>query len=234
MKLSSSHIHKCVDRICKSANAFHSNFVRIAPLGPELYFHLRSLDCLKAMIKGSSLRPHADLLYSMLTAWGMNSRKARLEPFEVFLESLQITHPLILSLQRVTLLKADPHDWDKLHTLWKTLRVTDCTSKYQMIGKSKVLAHLLPHWVAPIDRAHTLQFLAKSPSMPTLEEDQWQIFREIHEKFFLLVARKRGQMLSCWVDSASAYGWDSSIPKTIDNLIWGQFQKKKQPRRKKK
>jgi len=227
MKLNKNRIRTCVQDIYSSSQSLHLRFVQTASLGPELYFHLRCLACLKAMKNGVITQTHAELLYAALTAWGMNSRKAQLEPFEIFRSSLKGARNLISGLQHVTLLNAKKSDWDKLYVLWSTLRVTNSDSKYQLVGKSKLLAHLLPNWIAPIDRAHTLEFLTCSQSISPKQHDQWEFLRAIHEKFFARVARRRAKALAMWVQSASAYGWDSSIPKTIDNLIWAKLQQKK-------
>jgi len=44
-------------------------------------------------------------------------------------------------------------------------------SEVQLVGASKVLAHLLPDYVMPMDREYTLYFLKGSTAMPTRELD---------------------------------------------------------------
>jgi hypothetical protein len=220
--------------LIRRAATLHRTFISSAASGPELYFHLRCLQFWQKMDDGLVTRGHAECLYALLVAWGMNSRKARMEPFEHFFRSLRANRKLIAKLSRRSLLKVRDADWRRLRPLWDTLVVTNTNSSYQLVGRSKVVAHLMPQWLAPIDRAHTLKFLTKSTSITSSHESQWILFREIHEKLFLPVAKMKAQQLRTWVDSASAYGWDSSIPKTIDNLIWGHFQHQKHRRKKKK
>lgn len=233
MKLNNNYIRIRIRDICSLHQTLHLQFVQTVSLGPELYFHLRCLACLKAMKNGVITQTHGELLYGVLTAWGMNSRKARLEPFEIFWQSLKSARNLISELQHVTPRNARKSDWDKLHILWISLRVTNSASEYQLVGKSKLLAHLLPNWIAPIDRAHTLKFLTRSKSMSAKEDIQWKLFRGIHEKFFAYVARQCAKSLALWVQSASAYGWDSSVPKTIDNLIWAKLQQRQAKKKRK-
>lgn len=221
-----------VGQLVRDHLKLHRTFVLRAKLGPELHFHVRCLEFWKDMKNGRVSRAHAECLYAMLTAWGMNSRKAQLEPFEVFWQSLISVRNLITGLQHVTLLNTKNNNWHKLRVVWNALRVTNSASEYQLVGKSKVLAHLLPNWVAPIDRAHTLKFLTGVQSMSSDPNDQWELFRDMHEKFFACVAGRCAKPLALWVQSASAYGWDSSIPKTVDNLIWGITQPKQKKRRK--
>ena len=220
--------------LSKRAAHLHRAFVPSTTSGPELYFHLRCLQFWKNMNDGLVTRGHAECLYALLVAWGMISRKARMEPFEQFFKSLRANRKSIAKLSRRSLLRVRDADWRHLRPLWDTLVVTNTNSSYQLVGRSKVLAHLMPQWLAPIDRAHTLKFLTKSTSITSSHEGQWILFREIHEKLFLPVAKIKAQQLRNWADSASAYGWDSSIPKTIDNLIWGHFQHQKNRRKKKK
>ena len=222
-----------VGQLVRDHLKLHRTFVLRAKLGPELHFHVRCLEFWRDMKDGFVSRAHAEFLYAMLTAWGMNSRKAQLEPFQIFWQSLKSAQRLISALQRVTLLNAKKSDWDKLRALWSDLRVTNSSSEYQLVGKAKVLAHLLPHWIAPIDRAHTLVFLTGVQSMSSDQGDQWELFCDIHEKCFAPVARRRAKALALWIQSASAYGWDSSIPKTIDNLIWAVPRKRQIKKRKK-
>lgn len=200
---------------------YHQRFVSRASLGPELYFHLRCLDFREKMSRGVVTKPHAECLYAMLTAWGMNSRAARLEPFHIFHQSLQSSKLLIHQLSGVDIQSATQSDWNNLQSLWNTLFVTNSQSNYQLVGRSKVLAHLMPDWIAPIDRAHTLKFLYNSTSIPKKASDQCDFLKEIHEDFIKPVSARIHTRISTWVQSASACGWDSSVPKTIDNLIWG-------------
>lgn len=216
-----------VGLLVRNHRVLHGKFVSHAKRGPELHFHVRCLQFWKNMKSGAVSLPHAESLYAVLTAWGMNSRNACLVPFEVFWQALRKNRSLIRELRGTRLLGATAQQWAQLKTLWDRLVVCDPSSDYQLVGRSKALAHLMPDWIAPIDRAHTLEFLRTHTSIPRNKNAQWNLFRDIHLSLFLPVARGIGVQLQARVDNASAFGWDSSIPKAIDNLIWAAPKNKK-------
>lgn len=218
------------NKVISSWRDYHKRFVQKASSGPELYFHLRCLKFWRNMKNGLVTRDHAECLYAMLTAWGMNSRGARLAPFNEFYASLRKKRSRIAQLRRATLLDANDQDWDQLKVIWRRLTVTQPSSKYQLVGRSKVLAHLFPDWIAPIDHVHTIAFLEPAGVSSPKSESQWRVFKEIHQSFFAPTARELRKYLSSRRRRGGAYDWDTSIPKKIDNLIWGipqQNSKKK-------
>ncbi len=219
-----SHIARTV----RSVHGWHRKFAAKAPRGPELYFHLRCLDYLRSMEGGCVTKTHAECLYAMLTAWGMNSRRARLAPFRDVYTSLRKAASRIQKLRRVTLLEATQEDWNnQLKTIWERLTVTDSSSKHQLVGRSKMLAHLFPNWIAPVDYAHTISFLKPTGASSLNNEAQWRAFKEIHESFFAPTARKLHKYLECRFRRGDGLDWDTSTPKAIDNLIWGAREMKR-------
>lgn len=219
------------NKVVSSWRDFHKRFIEKASSGPELYFHLRCLKFRQKMKNGIVTRDHAECLYAMLTAWGMNSRSARLAPFNEFYASLRKNKSRIAQLRRTTLLDANDQDWDQLKVIWRWLTVTQQSSKYQLVGRSKVLAHLFPDWIAPIDHVHTISFLKPIGASSQKCETQWRVFKEIHQTFFAPTARALRKHLSSRRCRGGVHDWDTSIPKKIDNLIWGIPQQKSKKKR---
>lgn len=93
-----------------------------------------------------------------------------------------------------------------------------------LVGNSKVMAHLLPRAVAPIDRQYTLRFLVgENPQMPKTEDGQWEWFRTIHSEFYYPLSkdRKIRARSDRWMSNRKQWFWDTSPLKIIDNLVIG-------------
>ena len=76
----------------------------------------------------------------------------------------------------------------------------------------------LPKTIGPIDRKYTLQFYQGNQYIPLQIENQFNLFRNIHEMYTDFAANVD---LSQYVQTI---GWNRSEPKVIDNIIIG-YQK---------
>jgi hypothetical protein len=96
-------------------------------------------------------------------------------------------------------------------------------SKTTLIGNSKVMAHLLPNLVPPIDRQYTLNYLHKSKSIVNGLDKEWKLFEIFIREFFFKVAEDK--KFQIWakkcLKNKKKYPLDTSIPKIIDNIIIG-------------
>lgn len=98
-----------------------------------------------------------------------------------------------------------------------------------LIGNSKVLAHLLPNLVSPIDRAYTLFFLFGSNGFQNDLEYEWKLMRKIHEEFYHPISNNQNFQSKAkeWMEYMdNKYQWDTSLLKTIDNLVIGAVRTK--------
>jgi hypothetical protein len=108
-------------------------------------------------------------------------------------------------------------DWLTLKKIFCGLRVMK--SGTSIVGNSKVMAHLMPNIVPPIDRAYTLKYLGERISNGL--ECEWSLMMMVIERFFIPVATN-GEFLAksgVWSDRQDEYPWDTSDFKIIDNLI---------------
>ena len=104
-----------------------------------------------------------------------------------------------------------------------------------LIGTSKILHHLLPHLILPIDR-HTLNFfyeeefkkeLAKIKiyqKMAASEEEQERTFLEIFNGSYLI--NKKLDLRTIYLERKDKENFTTSIPKLIDNAIIGYVEDK--------
>ena len=141
--------------------------------------------------------------------------------FPLFWKSIENQSSRILGLQNTHLLNLTANEWGELEVVFKAIRVMQ--SSTYLVGHSKVLAHLLPSIVSPIDRYYTLQHLRGNTSLPNDIDKEWKIFKAIHQDFVAAVAQSTEfqRRANEWSGQQDDFPWDTSIPKIIDNLVIG-------------
>ena len=124
-------------------------------------------------------------------------------------------------------------DWEILRKIFCNIKVM--ASGTSLVGNSKVMAHMVPNIVPPIDREYTLRYLKGHTSIRNGIYFEWNLMKEIIEKFFIPVAMNTDfiNKANNWMANQSKYPWDSSIFKIIDNLVIGIGAINKEKRRKK-
>lgn len=196
--------------------------------GPSLHFHLKANGARSA----EDINAFTEYVYAVLASWGMHrngSRGSKMCDYADFESSVQKAWAAAQPLDEVVAGNLAEAHWVILERVFRTLSVM--RSKSHLVAASKVMAHLLPELVAPIDREYTLRFLHGSPNVPASLDEQWAMFRAIHEHFFhplylspqIIVADETWRI--CEPEAASP--WHSSRLKLIDNLVIGSCVHKK-------
>lgn len=201
--------------------------------GPSEHFHRRTIKFYREMSGPPSawIGSHADfveLVYAVLATWGMDSQKARLQPFELFEVSVRrlVSTASFAGFQGARLEDIDDSWDDRLVGLYKHLE-SSCKimrSRSVLVGGSKLLHHLLPDVFPPMDRRYTLSFLLGLP-----KGDPFRISRAQYSipdqdtflkgiKCLAEVARRAPTLRDCVCDLPSS----GSLPKVIDNavMVW--------------
>lgn len=192
--------------------------------GPSVYFHLKTIARLKEL--GRPLEAAKDpyfreLLYATLVAWGMHrmgeKRGAKMPDFKTFSDSLIDSSQGIESLSNYTIYSISSEDIpeivDKLWRLIDELKGSTTTTK--LVANSKILHHLLPNLVPPIDNTYTAKFF----KFRLYGRDK-QALEFIYPKM-VSIAQSLKHILS-------SYNYDdfhSSPTKIIDNAIIGYVLK---------
>lgn len=184
--------------------------------GPSLYFHQIALDELKQGISRKSL----EYVYAALTSWGMHRmgmKGAKMAGFHAFYDSVVDKEDLIKELHAFKIQDFDK--WDLLGDLFLSIKVME--TRTILIGNSKVLAHLIPNLVAPIDREYTLKFIYGNKNIPSDLEKQKDIFISIIRNFFKPLSES--ESITNYYNSLTKPDnpWDTSLVKHLDNLIIG-------------
>lgn len=154
----------------------------------------------------------ANLTYTTLIAWGMNSRGAKLAEFSDFKKSLIENWEPIQEISENYLEDITGFEYDSLESLYDNLNLTQTKSK--MVTFSKTMHFLAPNLVAPLDRKYTMNFFYGNIRS---DKDDFETFKEIHEAYKKL-ARK--QNLHEFLDNK----WNRSIPKIADNAVIGYMK----------
>jgi hypothetical protein len=220
-----------VSDLVSSLDEARATFLSTATFGgPSLYFHLESL---RARESGDAGRL-AEMIYATLVAWGMHRMGpggAKMTSFTVFRDSFEGALEAARPLSEVTPEQMDEQRWELLAAVFRTIKVM--ASGPILVGNSKVMAHMLPRLVPPVDRQYTLRFLGEANGLQNValrgSDWQWQLLRDALEGFFYRVAESKEFVAAArrWqFEPRSLDGdqrcWETSGMKIVDNLVIGR------------
>jgi hypothetical protein len=209
------------NRVLGELDLAHQSFYHTEIFGgPSLHFHLKSLDAAKER----DLDRVAESVYAVLTAWGMHRMGpggSKMCEFGKFRASLQAVWPIVIPLQIKTPDTLTESDWSSLQGVFS--EVCCMASKSSLVGNSKVMAHLLPNLVPPVDREYTLKFLFGRGNITNGIDLEWGKLRMVLEGFFYPVSQSPIFQLKAeeWLLQRDRYKWDTSSLKIVDNLVIG-------------
>jgi len=223
-------IERCFDDkvndILLNAGTYHETF-RLSETftGPSLHFHRRAL-----ATDPANWKDKLELVYAVLASWGMHRMGAsgsKMESFDVLENSVDGVRSDLDELRRTDSCDLSASAWQMLKRVFKKVRVM--ASGTTIVGNSKVLVHLVPNLVAPIDREYTMNFLFGSKMFQNGLEREWPLMRKIHEDFYYAVANNKTFRIKAkaWISDEEKYPWDTSILKIVDNLVIGAVRTRK-------
>ncbi|TSA46293.1 MAG: hypothetical protein D4R56_04160 [Deltaproteobacteria bacterium] len=157
-------------------------------------------------------------IYETLKLWNMNQQGAVLESYQTIKESILNCQEYLNELYGVQLNVSSSKELanlkDTLFLLFRDLKTMK--SKRRIVGVSKTMHFLLPDLIMPVDGKYTMNALFgynKLSKTATAEfDDMFYILRRFHDmacKFELSS------------NDCSQTGWNTSVPKLIDNAIIG-------------
>lgn len=189
--------------------------------GPSLYFHRRSLE----MSNSDNFELYLEYIYATLTSWGMHrmgTSGPKMQNFDVFKESILKIKDTIGEAKKVNYYNVTKSDWQLLKNIFRGIKIMK--SRTSIVGNSKVMAHMVPNIVPPIDRAHTLEYLKGNKNIRNGIDYEWKLMKEIISEFFIPVAKDTEfvKKTNAWIANQPDYPWDTSVFKVIDNLVIGK------------
>lgn len=214
---------RLVDEFSAYLRSFASTGDRFA--GPDLHFHLQAIRRRRSMSAASACLDERFLeyVYATLACWGMHrmgETATKLVGFDQFTESVASLKHQISDLDDLAITELADDDsqevMEAVGAILDALEVGRAVAK--LVANSKVLHHLLPDLVPPIDRRYTLAFFGINELIPSSKQPS-AIFRVVYPEF-MTVARSLGADLLKRVD-AGLQTWHSSPTKVLDNAIMG-------------
>lgn len=187
------------------------NFNHIYRSGPDLYFYKRTLECNRQSESVSDFIGsdyNLEIIYATLVSWDMNSRAAKMIYFDGFKKNIL---SLTTSFQEIWRKKIEEvrdiqatlsligDIYDKLHVM---------QGKARLVSNSKLLHFIFPEFLMPMDGKNTLAYFydhTNESKSKYLELVRWSYN----------MARMSNINWLAYIDD----GWNSSIPKILDNAI---------------
>lgn len=210
--------------LLQNADRYHRQYYAVKTFGgPSLHFHRRALG-LVGRVPASA---QAELIYGVLASWGMHRMGkggSKMVPFDVFETSISAVHPRLVAGRKINPSAMRESDWALLEEMFRDIEVMQ--SNTSIVGKSKVMAHLVPNAIAPVDREYTLKFLFGNGNIANDLDKEWLLLRKIHEEFFYPIASdaRLAKQAGKWVANQAKWPWDTSELKVVDNLIIGAMK----------
>lgn len=188
--------------------------------GPSLYFHQRALETRNSP---SSLT-HLEYVYATLASWGMHrmgKKGSKMQTFDAFRRSVESLGNRLVEAQTFDFREMNERQWIAVKDIFLHLDVM--ASGTSLVGNSKVMHHIMPNIVPPVDREYTLWYLLGNKNIKNDPNGEWELLKTIISDFFIPIASSREFEAAAltWIARKDQYPWDTSVMKIVDNLIIG-------------
>ncbi|HEY3876692.1 MAG TPA: hypothetical protein VGM92_14540 [Candidatus Kapabacteria bacterium] len=208
-------------RLLEKLDKAHKGYYEAATFGgPSLYFHSRALEAARSQDRDR----FTEMSYAMLASWGMHHmgpKGSKMRDFKEFRSSIEKVWSQAMSLQEKTPSNLGTKDWNKLKEIFYGI---DCMkSGTKLVGNSKIMAHLIPKLIPPVDRHYTLRFLFGNTQI-TNGDNEWKMLEQMLKDFFYPFVEDPSfaAKVEKWSKQKKLdYKWDTSQLKIVDNLIIG-------------
>lgn len=166
-----------------------------------------------------------ELLYATLISWNMNQRGARLSDFEAFKKSIFNVRFELIQLSRLKISDLVNQDMERtlfaIAVIYQKLNIMN--SKSKLVGNSKTFHFLLPDLLMPVDRSFTLKFFFGHTNVSNNFKSEFRKYQVVLRNYIDIIL---GFNLSN--KDVDGKGWNTSLPKLIDNAIIGYISKIKE------
>ena len=193
--------------------------------GPSLYFHYKCVAGFRHLPVAEKVADvtFLEYLYATLASWGMHrmGRTAtKLRNFSHFVAEISAGSASLSELESFKLWSInEPEQATVLAVLESVVESMHLSrSEAQLVANSKVVHHILPDLMPPIDRSYTLAFFGLDNTLPSTYSGK-SILRVIFPHF-AQVARMQTEAILSRVDLRTE-NWHTSPTKVIDNAIIG-------------
>jgi hypothetical protein len=191
--------------------------------GPSLYFHYQCIAKYRDVAAATRIQDirFLEYLYAVLPSWGMHrmgDTKTKVVEFDEFRAQIQKYKNEIHELNNVKLWNpaAVSDALGRMEMLMENMKIS--VSSAPLVANAKVLHHILPDLIVPIDRRYTLSFFQISNTLPSRVR-AGSIVRRLYPLLSEVARANRSyikEKIKC--DSKN---WDTCFTKIIDNAIIG-------------
>jgi hypothetical protein len=210
-----------IRQVLENAEIYHDAYYKAEVFrGPSLYFHERAL----ATRNDPASLTHLEYVYATLASWGMHRMGpggSKMQSFRVLFQSVQDLHGRIAEAQTFDFREMTDVKWAVLREIFCRIKVM--ASGTTLVGNSKVMHHMLPNVIPPIDREYTLSLLRGNTTIRNDLEAEWLLMKEIISEFFIPVGSDTTFHSKAvqWMERNADFPWDTSVLKVVDNLVIG-------------
>ena len=210
-----------VGEVLANAESYHRAYYKAETFrGPSLYFHQRALQTRQS----ANALLHFEYIYAVLASWGMHRMGkggSKMDRFDAFRQSVESLKDKIAEAQQFSPQNMSTENWVVLRAIFRGIKVM--ASGTSLVGNSKVMHHMMPNIVPPIDREYTLRYLRGNTNISNNLDWEWQTMKAIISDFFIPIACDAGFDATArrWMGSQDEYPWDTSVLKVVDNLVIG-------------
>jgi hypothetical protein len=193
--------------------------------GPSLYFHLRAIERRRQHETVGSLLKDIQFLeyaYAVLPSWGMHRmgpQAAKVGDFTAIVTGLRQQAPALQDLWPLRITALTPETARQAAEIaWSVIAaVKVSTSRTQIVAGSKMLHHILPDLIPPIDRQYTFRFFTGQKMVAS----DYAAFLNWFPQFATIGTRCQGSIR----DAICRGGFMATgEAKVIDNAIMGFMQ----------
>jgi len=191
--------------------------------GPSVYFHKKALLEQQSNFLGNN---HLNMIYAVMPSWGMHrmgSKGAKMVNYDIFEKEILKNRDEINELKNKNIKNVNINNVVKLITE----KVHISKSNSFLVSSSKVLHHILPNIISPIDRNYSIRFMRKNKN--DWGSSSMNINNE--EAYALIFLTEMYKFINSNEDIMSKYiininentmydnNFNTSLTKIFDNLI---------------
>jgi len=197
--------------------------------GPSLYFHYQCITQFNELPISEKLKRDRfiEYIYAVLVSWGMHRMgnvATKLGNFREFKHEITSQADKLTALGKYKIWELKQEDVTRvvlnLRQILDTMRISK--SESHLVANTKVLHHILPNLVPPVDRRYTLAFFGVNTMLPG-QKSAGSIFKHIYPSFIKISTRLQDKITG--VVNLSSENWHTSFTKVIDNTIIGAMLK---------
>ena len=205
--------------------------------GPSVYFHERTCE-MHTILNGNMTKvcrntAFIEKLYGTLACWGMHrmgNTFNHMVCFDEFKNQIMLLEKNLNHLQnsRIANITSGYSDCDRQNVdqigekIWSSVcSIKIAENNTHLVGGTKVLHHLLPNLVPPIDRTYSLKFFYGNDYL-SKEESEHRTFLQLFRCYYSIAHECEDVINSIYTEKGHAM--NTSFTKIIDNAVVGYKQ----------